>query len=309
MKIVFFGTPDYVVPILEAVNKNFKINFETPIVGVVTKKPFSDRDGKQKFSEVDYWAHKRNIPKFYSSREFIDSSIQADLGILASFNEIIPESIIRFFKHGILNLHPSLLPNYRGASPVPAALAMGNTETGLSIIKLDSNLDHGDIITSFREPVLPYDTYESLRDRLFNRGAEALVEMLPAFTSGKIKPKPQNHSLAIYTRELIREDGFLPLTLILPTLQGATLQGKYLIPFIKGQNEVTPNAEFIERYLRALTPWPGIYTQIDGKRLKILKVHTEEKKLIIDTVQLEGKNEVSFKQFVEGYPLIAKQYL
>lgn len=301
MKIVFFGTPDYVVPILEAVHKHFKTNFETPIVAVVTKKPFSDQDGKQIFSEVDHWAHKRKLPKFYSSREFIEAGLQADLGILASYSEIIPEPVIKFFKYGILNLHPSLLPLYRGASPVPAALAMGDVETGVSIIKLDRDLDHGDIMTAFREPVLPFDTYESLRDRLFNHGAEALVEMLPAYTTGKIKPKPQNHQAAVFTRELLREDGFIPTELLITAMTGKAPATKFAVPFIKFHNEVVPDATFVERYLRALTPWPGLYTLIP-QRLKILKVHVEEGKLIIDTVQLEGKNEVTFKQFVEGYP-------
>jgi len=324
MKIVFFGTPDYVVPILEAVNKHFKTKFESPIVAVVTKKPYTDKEGKEVFSEVDHWAHKRNIPKFYSAQEWLDSGIKADLGILASYGAIIPDLAIKGLKLGILNLHPSLLPKYRGSSPIPATLAMGDTQTGVSIIKLDEKLDHGPVMTFFKEEILPHDTYENLRARLFNRGAEALVEMLPAFTSGKIKPKPQNHEEAIFTRELKREDGFLPIDLILPTLQGASFKGRYSIPFIKSQNEVIPDANFIERYLRALTPWPGIYTQFDGKRLKILKVHTnvipakagihtntgspirsgmtQNMRLVIDTVQLEGKNEVTFKQFVEGYP-------
>ena len=308
MKIVFFGTPDYVVPILEALNKHFKTKFESPIVAVVTKKPYTDKDGKtnlpagrQVFSEVDHWAHKRGIPKFYSAQEWLDSGIKADLGILASYGEIIPELVIKSLKHGILNLHPSLLPKFRGASPVPATLAMGETMAGVSIIKLDRDLDHGDIMTSFREEVLPNDTYQTLRDRLFNRGAEALVEMLPAYTTGKIRPKPQNHEAAIFTRELVREDGLLPIEILQDALTGKTPTANFKIPFIKSENEVVPDAAFVERYLRALTPWPGIYTQIP-QRVKILKVHLEEAKLVIDTVQLECKNEVTFKQFVEGYP-------
>ena len=302
MKIVFFGTPDYVVPIAETINKTFREGRQSPVVAVVTKAPYADKDGKQIFSEVDHWAHKRNIPKFYSPQEFADSSIEADLGIVASYSQIIPQLVIENCKLGILNLHPSLLPKYRGASPVPATLAMNETLTGVSIIRLDKELDHGDIMTSFTEEVLPYDTNESLRARLFNRGAEALVEMIPAYITNKIKPKPQDHAEAVFTRELVREDGFLPIEILLNAIKGQVPTKPFTVPFIKTENIIVPDATFIERYLRALTPWPGIYTQIDGKRLKILKVHTDHDQLVIDTVQLEGKNEVSFKQFLEGYP-------
>ena len=173
MKIVFFGTPDYVLPVLEQVHKKIKGKIGSPVVAVVTQSPKpAGREKKITFSPVDAWAHKRKIPIYYKSSDLIKDGPEADFGVLAAYGEIIPVGVINNFKYGILNLHPSLLPQFRGASPVQGAIASGATQTGVTVIKLDQKLDHGPILSQFKEQLLPEDTTDTLRERLFSRGAD-----------------------------------------------------------------------------------------------------------------------------------------
>lgn len=274
MKIIFFGTPEYVVPILSKLSKVHEI------MAVVTQPPKPmGRDQFKKYSPVDDWAHKRNVPIFF---DFEKPFPEAELGVCAAYGKIIPLKVINFFKFGILNIHPSLLPKYRGASPISEAIKNGDTETGVTIIKMDEKMDHGGVVTSFKEEISPNDTTESLRERLFERSADVLIQLIPAYISGKVKPKEQKHDEATFTKVLVRKDGLIDL------------------------KEKTPQEA--ERFIRAMNPWPGVWTYIklspkeSQKRLKILEAHIEEGKIILDKVQLEGKNEVSWKQFKEGYP-------
>jgi len=234
-----------------------------------------------------------------------------DVGVLASFGAIVPKEILNFPKHGILNIHPSLLPKYRGPSPVQTAILNGERQTGVTIIKMDEKIDHGPIVAQFKEEILPTDTAESLYFRLFSAGAEVLKTILPAYLEGRIELREQNHSAATYTKKITREDGFIPLEKLKAAIQGI-------------------NAETIDRQIRAYYPWPGTYTiikfkiqsagwrtkskiqsagwpiksKIQNKRLKILRAHLENERLVLDTVQLEGKKPVIFKQFCQGYPEI-----
>ncbi len=190
---------------------------------------------------------------------------------MAAYGEIIPKRVIDLFPHGILVIHPSLLPKYRGASPVQAAVATGDKITGVSIIKMDEKIDHGPIVSQFKEEVLENDTAGSLRDRLFAKTPEVLTELIEPYLKGKVKPREQDHDKATFTKIIKRGDGFVNLTKADPVET--------------------------ERFIRAMQPWPQAWTRIDGKRLKLLKAHLKEGKLILDEVQLEGKNPVSWKQF------------
>ena len=214
-----------------------------------------------------------------------------DVGVLASYGKILPSEILAIPKYGILNIHPSLLPKYRGASPVQAAILAGDKETGVSIIKMDEKVDHGPIVAQFAEKILLTDTAESLYQHLFTSGAEVLLTILPTYLKDQIELRQQNDSQSTYTKKLTRDDG--------------KIDWKW-------------SPEKIERHVRAMHPWPGAWTevqmtddrrQITEKRLKILKAHIENLSpdtchLIPDLVQLEGKKPVSFKQFQEGYPSI-----
>lgn len=216
---------------------------------------------------------------------------QPDLGIVASFGAIIPQEIINWPKKGLLNLHPSLLPKYRGSSPVQTTILNGDHQTGVTIIKMDNEVDHGPIITQFKEKINTDDTSESLLKRLFSAGAEVLITILSSYLKGKIELCQQDHTQATYTQKLTREDGKL---------------------------DWSKPADYQERFIRAMFPWPGAWTEIElehrtknieqrvnAKRLKILKAHLESNKLILDLVQLEGKKPVTWKQFLEGYPQVS----
>lgn len=277
LKIVFFGTPDYVVPVVKAIHKKFVTGPGiSPIVAVVTQPPKPvGRKGILTYSPVDKWAHERGIETYYSAKELLDSNLDFDLGILASYGEIITKDVIDLFTQGILVIHPSLLPKYRGASPIQTAIANGEIETGLSVLKMDEKMDHGPIVSQFKEEILPADTFESLRTRLFEKSADFVTDLIPVYIKQKVKPKKQNEDEATYTKMVNKQDGFIDLEKDDPVI--------------------------IERKLRAYTPWPGIWCFYKEKRLKILKCHLELGRLIIDEVQLEGKNPVTWKQFQEGH--------
>ncbi len=310
-KIVFFGTPDYVVPILEALYKHFKTKEnENPIAAVVTQAPAPvGREKRLAYSPVDKWAYSKKIPVFYDLLKFKESTVEKELGVLASFSKIIPQEIINLFPKGILNIHPSLLPKYRGASPVQAAIASGDTETGVSIIKLDTLLDHGDIVCQFKEKIEKDDTTESLRKRLFEKSAQVLLELLPAYINGKINLKKQNDKEAVFCKEIKKEWAFLDPLMLAALLQGKTPKRKTIeIPFIIGK-KMSANSKNINNFICAMYPWPCAWTTIYptpqdsvSKRLKIIRSHLEGKTLVFDEVQLEGKNKVSWRQFKEGYP-------
>ena len=243
--------------------------------------------GSDKYSQIVLKALEKD-KRFQIVKNLKD---KPDVGVLASYGKILPSEILAIPKYGILNIHPSLLPKYRGASPVQAAILVGDKETGVSVIKMDEKVDHGPIIAQFAEKILLTDTAESLYQHLFTSGAEVLLTILPAYLKDQIELRQQNDSQATYTKKLTREDG--------------KIDWKW-------------SPEKIERHVRAMHPWPGAWTevqmtddrrQITEKRLKILKAHIENLSpdtchLIPDLVQLEGKKPVSFKQFQEGYPSI-----
>lgn len=215
----------------------------------------------------------KNI-KFLNIYKKLNSPSKADVFIIADFGQIIPKKILEMPKYGSLCLHPSLLPKYRGASPVQYAIMNAEKETGMTIFKMDEKIDHGPIISQKKVKIKPNDIQETLYKRLFIIGAQVLITILPTWVEGKIKPRPQDHSKATYAPLLSRKDGKI--------------------------NWQKSDAE-IERFIRAITPWPGAWTTVNGKRLKILKAHLENEKLVFDLVQLEGKKPITWKQFLAGY--------
>ncbi len=274
LKVIFFGTPDYVIPVLEALYKYHKL------VAVVTQPAkLAGRKQLMTYSAVDNWAHKRNIKVITN---LSDKLPEANLGIVASYGKIIPEKVIRHFPSGILNIHPSLLPKYRGASPIQFQIMDGQTQTGVTIIKMDKLMDHGPIVSQLKDEITQEDTNESLRNRLFERSAEFLINLIPNYLNQKIRLKEQNHADATFTKTISKETGFVDLKKDKP--------------------------EEIERKMRALEPWPGIWTKVlvDGgmKRLRILGLHLNEGEIELDKVQLEGKKSVEFEEFKRGYPQI-----
>lgn len=305
MKIIFFGTPQYVLPVLKALSKTFRTKEEgAPIEAVVTQKPKpTGRSQELTYSPVDDWAHEKKIPIFFEPEKI--GHVKADIGILAAFGKIIPKPIIEHFPSGILNIHPSLLPKFRGASPVQAAILSGETTTGVTVMKLDEKLDHGKIVSNFKEEIKITDTTESLRQRLFERSAQFLVDLIPAYISGKINPKAQDDKKAILTKTLKKNDGFIKPEFFKSAIAGKSLDEKWEIGFIENFS-LKPSPESIDKFIRAMYPWPAAWTFVSlnngkPKRLKIISAKLENEKLIPEKVQLEGKNEVTWKEFESGY--------
>ena len=307
IKIIFFGTPDYVRPVLKNLAKRHEI------VAVVTQPP--KPTGRRQFltySPVDDWAFKRKIPVF---RDFNKALPNSDLGVLAAYGQIVPPRVLDAFPHGILVIHPSLLPQFRCGAPIPATIITNTNPTGVSIFKMGPKFDQGPIITQFKEELLPTDTTETLRIRLFARSAEVLCDLIPAYMAGKIKPKNQDETKATYAKAqaLTKENSFLPLEALKLAMVGKTFKEEWKIPFIENHQHIPLKVELtptlIERFIRAMDPWPGTFTKIkiknqEIKRLKILRAHLEKNQLVLDEVQLEGKNPVSWKQFKEAYRFV-----
>ena len=274
-KIVFFGSDQYSVIVLNQLcgDKRFKI------ASVVTHSPSPVERYARTVFEIKFIGCRRFDKEFFKQIR----ALNTDVGILASFGRVLPKETLAIPKHGILNIHPSLLPKYRGPTPVPTAILNNEKETGVSIIKMDEKVDHGPILAQFKERIKPDDIAESLYRRLFATGAKALKTILPAYFEGRIEFREQDHLKATYTKKLVREDGKI---------------------------DWKRPADYNERFIRAMYPWPGAFTNVKLKikneklikRLKILKARLENSKLVLDQVQLEGKKPVTWKQFKEGYP-------
>lgn len=312
MKIVFFGTPDYVVPVLEKLNKNFKVRGESPIAAVVTQEPkLTGRNHLKTFSAVDNWAHQHNKPIYFKPMDLVNDNVSADIAVLASFGKIVPEAVIKHFRYGIVNIHPSLLPAWRGSSPIQAQIISANKLTGVTFMKLDPQLDHGEIISQFKDEIQDSDTSATLKKRLFERAADVIVGLIPAYTGGKTRIKSQEDDKATFTKQLKREDGFVPPKFIKNALNGKNSKGVWEIRWIKADDQpyhLQPTTMNIFNFIRAMDPWPGAWSEIEingnKKRIKILKTHLSDLQLILDEVQLEGKSPVTWKQFCDGYPQV-----
>lgn len=301
MNILFFGSTSDSVIILEKLHglSGFSIG------AVVTQPPRPvGRDKTVTPTPVERWAKDRNITtlsfpsdpekpwKYADEVQVIDTldPVGADLVISASYGQMIPWETIHKARFGGLNVHPSILPRFRGGDPVPWAIMAGDHQIGVTVVGLSERFDEGLIYARKKIPVTPHDTSSPLRTRLFDIGAHLLADILPDYVRGRTKGKPQiqhsrnqsspdsgNVEAYPYAKRLTRETGFEPW------------------PFDQ------KDAIRIERKYRALHPWPGVWTTIDGKRLKILKLHLTNDQLVIDEVQLEGKKPVSWKQFTAAY--------
>jgi len=266
MNIVFFGSSKYVIPIIEVLRKNFDLKLI-----ITTERNPTD--------SITYYSIKHKVPYLSTTSLSISNlksyiiNLKSPLAILASFGAIIPEEILNIFPKGIINIHPSLLPKYRGPTPVQTAILNGATTTGVTIIKLDEQVDHGPILAQRKEPILENDTAESLYERLFKLSASSIVSTIELYLKGKIELRKQNHAKATFTKRLSREDGHIDL-----------------------QNP--PAKEIFDRMIRAYDPWPGVWTKwkMENGKWKIVKFLPEKK------IQVEGKKPMSYKDFVNGYP-------
>jgi len=195
-----------------------------------------------------------------------------DFGLIAAYGKIIPKEMLEIPRFGTIGVHPSLLPLYRGATPIQSAILDGQKKTGVTLFLADEKVDHGKIISASEIPVSPRDTYETLEEKLAREGARLVTATLPGYLEGSLVPQEQNHDQATFTKKISAEDAFIPPE----DLQEA----------LGGSREKTLR---IDRMIRALNPEPGTWTTQEGKRMKILKASVSESGLVLETVQYEGK--------------------
>jgi methionyl-tRNA formyltransferase len=274
MKIVFFGTPHFVIPVLESLMKKFKV------LAVVTtpdqsagRKQLLTSSPIKKFCVSD----KIDIPVLtpHDFDEDMHAKLKAlrpDLFVVAAYGHILPDKILSIPPFGAINVHPSLLPKYRGPTPVPATLLHGDLETGVTIIKMDEQMDHGPILAMKSYTIHEADTSETLLTHLFDLSAEMLPDVISNFTSGKMEPKKQDESKATYTQKVSKSDGEIDCA-------------------------NPPEKSVLDRMIRAYFPWPVVWTT-----LKIKEKDVRVKLLPGKILQMEGKNPVSIKDFMNGYP-------
>ena len=244
MKIVFMGTPDFAAGALKAL-----IDAGHEITAVVTQ-PDKPRGRSKEMvpSPVKVCAEKYGIPVFQPKRiKTVEATqelkaYEADVYIVAAFGQILSQEILDIPYYGCLNIHASLLPKYRGASPIQHVIIDGEEKTGVTIMQMDAGIDTGDMLYKKEIPIEGLDNYETLHDKLTDLGAEAVVEALELLAQGKLKPEKQNEDLSSYAP---------------------------LIDKAMGEIDFSLDALTIDRRIRGMTPWPSAFTGYRGKQLKI----------------------------------------
>jgi len=324
LKIIFLGTPEFGAIILEKLIKytssfilspyvsSFSLSLHGPFQPVFVITAPDKPIGRKKIltsPPVKILAEKYNIPVLQPEKiknyKFTIEGYEPDLIVVAAYNQILPKEILEIPKYGSLNLHPSLLPRWRGPSPVQHTILAGDKEAGVTIILMDEKIDHGPIVASTKyEGESLKIPYRELENKLANLGAKLLIETIPKWINGDIKPVPQNNSKSIFSKILKREDGKIDWK--------------------------RPAME-IERQVRAFEGWPESFCLYRKEkkylRLKILKanvlkqtnkgpfgnsgktflapdskiaVQTGKDFLIITELQLEGKKQTTSKDFLRG---------
>lgn len=277
-KYIFFGSPKFAEVVLSGL-----IASGSAPMAVVTNpdRPF----GRKKTltpPPVKILAEKNGIPVFQPEKitdELVEEikKLSPDAFVVAAYAKIIPKKLIDAASLGAIGVHPSLLPLYRGASPIQGALLGGEKETGVSVYLMDEMVDHGPVFAERRVAIEADETYASLMEKLAVAGGELVAEVLPQFFAGKIVPVEQRHELATLTRKFGTEDGFIGEETLRKAFSG----------------ESRADAELSDRMIRALNPDPGVWTtrQIKGKpqRIKLLEAGLSGDRLVLKLVQAEGK--------------------
>ena len=322
LRIIYMGTPQFAVPALEALIAGASPGLVLPegyeIATVITRVDKPAGRGKEiAYSPVKQAALSHGIPAWQPGSlkraENIEAlaAYHADLYIVAAFGQILPQAVLDQPRFGTLNIHASLLPKYRGVSPISEAILQGDAETGVTVMLLDAGVDTGPMLLKHSMPIAEDGTTGSLTLKLAELGAQALLEALPLWVKGMITPEPQDEQRESRTHVLRKEDGEIAWD---------------------------RPAAVLAREVRAYTPWPSAYTYWRGKLLKIVSVRAvtlepgEELKpgtvllrkeagqqvlsvatghgfLEVNSLQLEGKKVMSTAEFVRGHPQIVGEML
>jgi methionyl-tRNA formyltransferase len=299
MRISYFGTPSFAVPILESLYGNDNIK----ITSVVTQPDKPGNRNKITPPAVKIIAQELGLKIHQPDK--IDAAFIEELEkespdaiVVVAYGEIIPEELLDLPTFGCINVHPSLLPKYRGASPIQEAILNGDTETGVSIMKLDKELDHGPIILIKRVEIAEDENAEILSTKLAKIAAEILPMALQDIEDELLTPIPQEHNKATFCSKITKQEGEIDWK----------KTGKEIL------NQV-----------RALNPWPSTYTILKGKRVKIPEIeitkeetpgkpgtiknldkdnfgfYSKDSLIIPKKLQVEGKSEMTTKEFLNGY--------
>jgi methionyl-tRNA formyltransferase len=302
-RIGFMGTPAFAVPSLAAL---IDAGAEVPIVITQPDKKVG-RKQEVRMSAVKEYALEHDLfilqPEKVRKNEELKqqlAELNLDAMVVAAYGKIIPQSILDIPKFGCINVHGSLLPLHRGASPIQTSLLEGDDITGVTIMLMDAGMDTGDILSLHEFTIRPDETSATLYPALADLGAAALSQTLVSYFSGEIAPVKQNDDEATYTKMIAKQDGQIDWSL--------------------------PAYQHYHRY-QAFTPWPGIFTFLDRKRVKLLQVspssensdlptgtieYNDEDELLhitcgersvlaIHTVQMEGKKPMNASDFARGY--------
>jgi methionyl-tRNA formyltransferase len=297
-KVVFMGTPEFAVPSLKAL---VEAGYRVPSVITQPDRP-AGRGKKLKPPPVKVEAERLGIPVYQPEKvkdneelkELLEK-ISPDLIVVAAYGKILPDWLLNLPKKGVVNVHASLLPKYRGASPIQSALLSGERETGITIMEVIPQLDAGPIISQERVEITEKDDARSLHDKLSKLGAELLIKTLPDYLSGEITPTPQKEEEATYCTQIKKE---------------------------MGRIDWRESAQRIFNKVRAFTPWPSAYAYFNGRLVKITKARPVEgegepgeviragKELVVATgkgalkverIKPEGRKEITGEEFVRGY--------
>ena len=294
-RIVFMGSPDFAVPALRALVAVF------PVVGVVTQ---PDRPSGRGMTltppPVKMAALELGIPVIQPEKLRAPEALEQlqewapELIVVAAFGQILRPNVLELPRHGCINIHASLLPRHRGAAPIQAAILSGDSQTGVTIMKMDAGLDTGPMLRQRAIPIDAQDTGGSLFEKLSQLGGELLLETLPGYLAGEITPQPQPTEGMTYFGMIKKEDGLL---------------------------DFEQTAIELERKVRAFSPWPGTSVQWNGASLKIHKAHaqagraqagqrlvldglpaigTADGLIVFDELQPAGKKPMPGKAFLAG---------
>lgn len=297
VRVVFMGSPAFAVPSLQALVRE---GYDVALVVTQPDRP-AGRGGRLQAPDVKVAAEALGLnalqPETLKDEIVRDMlrGIGADVFVVAAYGKILPRAVLEMPRRGCVNVHASLLPRWRGASPIDAAILAGDAETGVSIMELAQKMDAGPVIAQARTPILPHDTTESLEPRLAELGAELLVEVLPGWLDGSVAAEPQDESLVTTCTLIKKEDGFLRASM---------------------------TADEAERAVRAYRPWPGAYVLYHGERLMIWKARVDASDtaaagslairgrqpaiafnggwLMIEEVQRSGSKRLSGREFLNG---------
>jgi len=307
-RLLFMGTPDFAVAPLEAL-----IRMGYPVVGVVTQPDRPQGRGRKTapppvklvaegFGLTVLQPEKVGHPSFLETFR----KIAPDLIVVAAFGQILPKEILRGPRLGCINIHPSLLPKYRGAAPINWTLIRGDRTTGVTIMQMDEGVDSGDVLLQKETSIGEEETFGELHDRLAKMGAELLLTALAMLEAGALQPRPQDHRLATPAPRLAREDGLIRWSSDVRSIHGL---------------------------IRGLSPLPCAYTFWKGKKLKVFSAAAEESTvaekpgtvaaesaaglriaagngyLLLKEVQLEGKKRLPVDDFLRGCRIVPGQIL